>query len=238
MSIRAIAWVLEESGAKQPELGVLTALAYHADEHGANARPSVPTLAREAGATERTAYRCLARLREAGLIELSGRHVSGTGVYRLLMRRTPDSESPPDRETPDSQSPLTESRATPDSQSPEPSGTLEGTPPLIPPEVAALNGHTTEVIERFRLVARNRPPTKPLKVDVPALMRGLNDRSHLPELARHAKNCAEWLGSPKGLARKDAAGTLRNWLDRELAKLPKEAPDGERPKRFTNFQNA
>ena len=64
-----------------------------------------------------------------------------------------------------------------------------------------------DVVERFALAAESNPK---LEVDLPAISRALTDYSEVPDLERHALDCAEWLASQKG--RRCAAPTLRRWL--------------------------
>lgn len=66
MSIQAVAWVLEHSGASLADRLVLIAIANHADARGWNAYPAVPLIAHEALVSEATVYRALTALEESG----------------------------------------------------------------------------------------------------------------------------------------------------------------------------
>lgn len=71
MSVEAMSWAMRAdlTGSLSAEHRlVLTALADYADPAGANAWPSVPTLAHRLGTSDRSIQRALARLRKVGLI--------------------------------------------------------------------------------------------------------------------------------------------------------------------------
>lgn len=73
MSIQAIAWVLENSEATLADRLVLLAIANHADGKGWNAYPAIPLIAREARVEERTVYRALEALENAGELTIKRR---------------------------------------------------------------------------------------------------------------------------------------------------------------------
>lgn len=83
-------WVWEHSEATGNDRLVLLALADCADDSGANAYPSLETLATKARVSRRTAIRCVANLTEDGSIEVirhggrKGRGGTSNG-YRVLM---------------------------------------------------------------------------------------------------------------------------------------------------------
>jgi hypothetical protein len=242
VSIQAIAWTLERSELPLVDRMVLTVYAYHADELGSSSFPSIATVAEEAGAGRSTVKRARGRLVDAGHLVQIGTRPSGTPVFRLPMRsegsragQGPVADPLPAEGGPE--------RATPRS-APDPDPSVEPSrevPPVVPQlevvgadEVAALNGSTPAVIERFRLAAKQRPDGSPLLVDVPALIRALEDYSHVPDLKREALSCAEWLLGPRGRKRKDAARVLRSWLERRA----KEIPNREEPRgRYTHVRN-
>lgn len=66
MSVKVMTWVWEHSPVGGTERLVLLALADSADDTGANAWPSVATLARKTRVDERTVQRIIRRLEEAG----------------------------------------------------------------------------------------------------------------------------------------------------------------------------
>ena len=62
MSQEAMSWVFRKSEAKGHARGVLMWIAYHADENGEGAFPSIRTLSRFTGSTPRQIRYCLRRL--------------------------------------------------------------------------------------------------------------------------------------------------------------------------------
>lgn len=93
------------------EMLVLAALACFANDDGL-AWPAVPTISRRTGANERTIYRAMKKLRDAGHITLVAPATAQTSArYRIHPCQTV---------SPDTQSPLTESQATPDTESVDP----------------------------------------------------------------------------------------------------------------------
>lgn len=102
MSVQAIAWVLDHCPVRGTDRLVLLSLANHADPTGANAWPSLPTIAREAGGPEdpldrRTVQRSLHRLIDAGHVSVRRQAggLAGTetryrpNLYTLSMRPWP-----------------------------------------------------------------------------------------------------------------------------------------------------
>lgn len=84
MSHQVVRWVMEHSRLKLPNRGVLFVLAEHADATGRGSRPSIATVAKEAGCCERRVYKAIAdaiALRE--LEKLSRAGPKGTNVYRF-----------------------------------------------------------------------------------------------------------------------------------------------------------
>lgn len=80
-----MAWVLNHSQTTATDKLILLGIANHADENGENSWPSVKTLARYAGVTERNARLALRRLEEAGEIKTevrSGGRVDSDPRYR------------------------------------------------------------------------------------------------------------------------------------------------------------
>ena len=80
-----MAWVLNHSPTTGTDKLVLLGIANHADEYGENAWPSIPTLARYAGVTERNARHAVRRLEDAGEIateERRGGRVDSDPRYR------------------------------------------------------------------------------------------------------------------------------------------------------------
>ena len=77
MSVEVMAWVLNHSPTTGTDKIVLLGIANHADEHGGNAWPSVATLARYAGVSERSCQYALRRLVEQGHIVVH-RQAGGT----------------------------------------------------------------------------------------------------------------------------------------------------------------
>jgi hypothetical protein len=224
VSIQAIEWVIDYSQARGAAWQVAIGLANFASKDGTNAHPSLTTLSRVSRVSRPKVPECLRRLQELGEIKPIGRRESGTVVYGFPMRRGSNQR----------ELVTTGNQRYPGGTEVVPVGNSAGSQgepePLITvnepstPHVAALNGRTTEAVERFKLVAGRRPPKKPLRVDVPALLRAFEDFSHLPDLFRHSIDCAEWLGSGNGLARKDAARTLRRWLQNQLERAAKNSP--------------
>lgn len=73
MSVPTFKWVLETSPVDRPsDRLVLLILAWHADRDGANAYPSVETIAREARMSRRYVFEVLARLKAEGRILAEG----------------------------------------------------------------------------------------------------------------------------------------------------------------------
>lgn len=86
-------WLWEHSTASGTELLVLLAIADAADDQGGNAWPSTATIARKCRISDRTVQRIVARLVDAGQLEVkpnAGR--AGTNLFRVLMRRQKPTE--------------------------------------------------------------------------------------------------------------------------------------------------
>lgn len=90
MSVRAQNWVWEHSPAAGTELLMLLALADAADDYGRNAFPSVATLARKTRMTRRSVQRLLARLVEAGHIEVRKAGGRRSNTYTLVLDPPPE----------------------------------------------------------------------------------------------------------------------------------------------------
>ena len=86
MSVACMSWVFTHSTAAGADRLLLLAIADHAGDDGGDAWPSVPTLARKTGTSERTVQRGLSRLEAGGHLAVercAGR--GGTNRYRVLM---------------------------------------------------------------------------------------------------------------------------------------------------------
>ena len=68
MSVQATSWVYEYSTATGADRLVLLAIADAANKEGRNSCQSAATLAKMSAASERTVWRCIARLEAAGEI--------------------------------------------------------------------------------------------------------------------------------------------------------------------------
>jgi hypothetical protein len=240
VSIEVIEWVLDYTQARGATWRVAVALANYAKKDGSEARPSHSTLADKAKVGRGHVAEHLAALVKLGEIERTGTHQSGAVVYRFTMRKgSPAVGLPHDGVTP----PRDQSRSgippTPprDSAYPatghDPSRTVHEPSPSLG-EVAPLNGHTVEVVERFKLVQRDHPNLRP--IDVPRLLRVLNDFSHLPDLRIEALAAAEWLAGSeaKARAKRDAIKFLSGWLRRHV---PKAQPTGHLAESRSNWQD-
>lgn len=85
-----MSWVFRKSDAKLGDRLVLLILADKAEDDGDNARPSVPTIAKQACLSERQVQRCLRNLEAAGAIKKTGRYRypgqrNGVNVYQVIM---------------------------------------------------------------------------------------------------------------------------------------------------------
>lgn len=86
MSIHVLSWVLRESPTTGAQRLVLISLADHARDDGSSAWPSVATMQRDARLkSRRSVQSALRNLEEAGAIEQTGRHESGTAIYAVKM---------------------------------------------------------------------------------------------------------------------------------------------------------
>ncbi len=172
-----MAWVLNHSPTTGTDKLVLLGIANHADENGENAWPSVPTLARYAGVSERNARHALRRLEEAGAIttekRMGGRVDADpryrTNRYTVVIRRGVAS----DRST-DPGGSLSASRGVAERTSGGSPAT--GKPSLNRPEPPA--GSSKKIDRALTLAATNtRHPIKTLRAN------------HEPDLERF---CATW----------------------------------------------
>lgn len=66
MSVRVMTWVWDHSASRGNERLVLLAIADHASDDGSDAWPSIATLARKTGVSERTVQRCISSLVDMG----------------------------------------------------------------------------------------------------------------------------------------------------------------------------
>lgn len=87
MSVEAMVWVLNYAEVTGTDKVVLLGIANHADAHGENAWPSVATLARYAGVSERAVQYSLCRLADAGLIVVEKQ---AGGTHRTAPDRRPN----------------------------------------------------------------------------------------------------------------------------------------------------
>ncbi len=132
MSVQALTWVLEHSRAEHSARLVAIALANHAGTDGADAYPSIPTIAREARIGESTVRAAIEQLKDLGEIEEVGVSRLRTRVFRFPM--TPADSGPPQILDPRRIQRLTPQilAADPAGSAPEPSLTVpqpEDTPP-------------------------------------------------------------------------------------------------------------
>jgi len=87
MSIQAMAWSLQQQKEKRPtERHVLTCLANYADNNGKCAFPSVSTLSRDSGLSERTVQNKIKNLLESGMIKLGNQKVVQAYIDRVDRR--------------------------------------------------------------------------------------------------------------------------------------------------------
>lgn len=93
MSVQAISWVLDNSPTVGTDRLVLISLANHADQRGESSWPSVFTIMREAGASERAVQTSLRNLATEGRIDVVRNgapderipHDKRPNLYRVLM---------------------------------------------------------------------------------------------------------------------------------------------------------
>lgn len=101
MSVQATSWVYEFSAATGADRLVLLAIADAANKDGRNSCQSAATLAKMSAASERTVWRCIARLEASGEVVKSGFHGAyKTSIYDLpgVSLRQGVRMSPPDIE--------------------------------------------------------------------------------------------------------------------------------------------
>jgi helix-turn-helix protein len=109
MSVKVMTWVLEHSTSTLAARLVLIAIADNAGDDGAEAYPSVATIARKARVGERTVQESIPKLVKLGELEVSyNAGPRGANRYRVIMtppRRicTPAGSAPPGNEDPSSQ---------------------------------------------------------------------------------------------------------------------------------------
>ncbi|SDQ77824.1 helix-turn-helix domain-containing protein [Actinopolyspora saharensis] len=85
MSIKVMTWVWDNSPTKGTELLMLLAIADNAADDGANAFPSVSTLARKTRLDERTVQRILRKLSDQGQLHIDKRGGREANRYTVLM---------------------------------------------------------------------------------------------------------------------------------------------------------
>ncbi|SDK54558.1 Helix-turn-helix domain-containing protein [Actinopolyspora mzabensis] len=85
MSIKVMTWVWDNSPTKGTELLMLLAIADNAADDGANAFPSISTLARKTRLDERTVQRILRKLSDQGQLHIDKRGGREANRYTLLM---------------------------------------------------------------------------------------------------------------------------------------------------------
>ena len=98
MSVQAISWVLDYSAARLGAKLVLISIANHAKADGTDAWPSISTLAREAGLSDRQVQRAIKELVEIGELSIVfNGGPKGTNLYSLpkmsprhIVTTTPD----------------------------------------------------------------------------------------------------------------------------------------------------
>lgn len=122
MSVACMTWVFTHSTAAGSDRLLLLAIADHAGDTGGDAWPSVPTLARKTGISERSVQRGIQRLEAGGHLRVErGAGRGGTNRYEVVMatptgdRLTPPVVTEPTNDprqsvTGDSPAPVTELR--------------------------------------------------------------------------------------------------------------------------------
>ncbi len=88
LSVQAFSWVINHSQSEQGARLVLLVIAWHADQDGKDAWPSVATLARKSRLSVRDVQYCLRKLEQSGELETQpncGPH--GTNLYSLPQMR-------------------------------------------------------------------------------------------------------------------------------------------------------
>jgi hypothetical protein len=83
VSLKVMTWVLEHSAATLSDRLVLLALADNANDDEHNAFPSLPTIAKKARVSVRTARYSLRQLEQMGSIRKVGEHSSGTTIWHI-----------------------------------------------------------------------------------------------------------------------------------------------------------
>lgn len=150
---------------------VLASLADFANEAGL-AWPSVPTLSRRTGANERTIYRAIKSLRDAGHMSVVASATAQTSArYRVHPCHvvTPDTESP----LTDCRGPLTQSHPTPDTQSVDPCHSVTLTiiePPLNLQEPKAGAQKATKAKDQSKILMSDDWQPAPLPDDLAQLV--------------------------------------------------------------------
>lgn len=101
MSVRVMTWVWEHSRAEGLHRLVLLAIADSADDTGANAWPSVATIAAKCRISERTVQRTVQALADDGQLEVAwNAGPRGTNRFRVVMTVPEPAPSEPDPTTP------------------------------------------------------------------------------------------------------------------------------------------
>lgn len=96
MSLRAIVAVFEHSKSRLGDRLVLLALADYAHDTGANAYPSIDTLAEKALVDRRTVQRSLAELQRLGEVKQTGTTSRGTKIWQLTLPGLGGDKLPPE----------------------------------------------------------------------------------------------------------------------------------------------
>ena len=148
MSVQATTWVWENATVEGNLLLVLLAIADAANREGESSCQSVATLARMSRTSERTVHRCLAALKEVGLVEVAGR----SGRYQTMIYRLPGMAVTPD--TGD-----TCQSDTPDTGGSRPLTPVADNPKELTPSVTTTSSSEVAVVEGR--VRRPQPPNHP-----------------------------------------------------------------------------
>lgn len=141
MSVRVMAWVWEHSRAEPTDRLVLLAIADAANDHGAEAYPSMATLTKKTRLAERSVQRAIKRLSDLGeLVVKPNAGPRGTNRYRITM--TPGAESPPPQSHPRPKDTPSGGRGA--TESPDPRHSDTGTPVTVTPEPSSTHPEPSE----------------------------------------------------------------------------------------------